>query len=83
VGFLADWILRRVVKSALVFEAGSLGTYRQLRERLVDILAKHTGQDAERIRRDSDRNFFMSAEEAQAYGIIDQVITRKLEIVKK
>jgi ATP-dependent Clp protease, protease subunit len=54
-----------------------------MRERLVDILAKHTGQDAERISRDSDRNFFMSAEEALAYGIIDQVITRKLEIVKK
>jgi rubrerythrin len=36
VGILADWILRRVVKSALVFEAGSLDTYRRLRERLVD-----------------------------------------------
>jgi rubrerythrin len=36
VGFLADWILRRVVKSALVFEAGSLENYRRLRERLVD-----------------------------------------------
>jgi rubrerythrin len=36
VGYLADWVLRRVVKSALVFEAGSLGTYRQLREHLVD-----------------------------------------------
>jgi rubrerythrin len=36
VGILADWILRRVVKSALVFEAGSLETYRRLRERLAD-----------------------------------------------
>jgi rubrerythrin len=36
VGILADWILRRVVKSALVFEAGSLETYRRLRELLVD-----------------------------------------------
>jgi len=36
VGILADWILRRVVKSALVFEAGSLERYRRLRERLVD-----------------------------------------------
>ena len=35
-GILADWILRRVVKSALVFEAGSLERYRRLRERLVD-----------------------------------------------
>jgi rubrerythrin len=36
VGFLADWILRRVVKSALAFETSSLETYRQLREHLVD-----------------------------------------------
>jgi len=36
VGILADWILRRVVKSALVFEAGSLERYRRLGERLVD-----------------------------------------------
>ena len=35
-GIVADWILRRVVKSALVFEAGSLERYRRLRERLVD-----------------------------------------------
>jgi rubrerythrin len=35
-GILADWILRRVVKSGLVFEAGSLERYRRLRERLVD-----------------------------------------------
>jgi len=54
-----------------------------MREKLVDILATHTGQDVEKIRRDSDRNYFMSAEEAKAYGIIDQVITRKLEVVKK
>ena len=35
-GFLANWILRRVVKSALVFEASSIQTYRRLRDRLVD-----------------------------------------------
>jgi rubrerythrin len=35
-GFLANWILRRVVKSALVFEASSIETYRRLRERVVD-----------------------------------------------
>jgi ATP-dependent Clp protease protease subunit len=54
-----------------------------LRERLIDILAKHTGQTVERIRSDSDRNFFMSAEEALEYGLIDQVITRKQEVEKK
>jgi len=53
-----------------------------LKERLITILAEHTGQDTERIRRDSDRNYFMSAEEAKEYGLIDQVITRKQEIVK-
>ena len=54
-----------------------------MRERLVDILATHTGQDADRIRVDSDRNFFMSAEEAKEYGIIDEVIVRKQEMSKK
>jgi ATP-dependent Clp protease protease subunit len=54
-----------------------------LREHLVEILAKHSGQDIERIRKDSDRNFFMSAEEAKEYGIIDQVIIRKQQVEKK
>ena len=54
-----------------------------MRERLVDILATHTGQDADRIRVDYDRNFFMSAEEAKEYGIIDEVIVRKQEMSKK
>ncbi len=54
-----------------------------MRERLTKILAVHTGQDEEKIKTDSDRNFFMSAEEALEYGIIDQVITRKQEGEKK
>ena len=54
-----------------------------MRERLTRILAAHTGQDEEKIRLDSDRNFFMSAEEALEYGIIDQVITRKQTPEKK
>jgi len=41
-----------------------------------DILAKHTGQDAERISRDSDRNFFMDAEAAREYGIVDEILLR-------
>ncbi len=48
-----------------------------LRERLNKILAHHTGQDLDKIASDTDRNFFMSAEEAQEYGIIDEVMTRK------
>ena len=54
-----------------------------MRGRLTKILALHTGQDEKKIRTDSDRNFFMSAEEALEYGIIDQVITRKQTPEKK
>ncbi|MBE3595867.1 MAG: ATP-dependent Clp endopeptidase proteolytic subunit ClpP [Hydrogenibacillus sp.] len=44
------------------------------RDRLNRILAERTGQPLERIERDTDRDFFMDAEEAKAYGIIDEVI---------
>jgi len=47
-----------------------------LREDLNKILSSHTGQPLERIAKDTDRNFFMSAEEAKEYGIIDEVLTR-------
>ncbi len=49
----------------------------RMRGELTDILAAHTGQNKKKILTDSDRNFFMSAEEALKYGIIDEVITRK------
>ena len=49
-----------------------------IRDRLNEILAKHTGQKLERIQKDTDRNFFMSAEEAKEYGIVDQVITQRV-----
>ena len=48
-----------------------------LREKMNDILAHHTGQPVERIRKDTDRNFFMSADEAKEYGIVDEVITNR------
>lgn len=48
-----------------------------IREKLNEILAYHTGQRIEKISQDTDRNFHMSAEEAKAYGIIDDVIDRK------
>ena len=44
-----------------------------LTERLMTILADHTGQSAEKVRRDSERDYFMGAEEAKAYGLIDEV----------
>jgi len=48
-----------------------------LKERLIDIMAKHTGADKKTLRKDMERDFFLSAEEAKAYGIIDSVITKK------
>jgi ATP-dependent Clp protease protease subunit len=40
-----------------------------------NILAKHTGQSLSRIEKDTDRDFFMSAEEAKKYGLIDKIIS--------
>ncbi len=48
-----------------------------LREKVNEILAKHTGQPMDRIRKDTDRNFFMSGEEAKEYGIVDDVILKR------
>jgi ATP-dependent Clp protease protease subunit len=47
------------------------------RERLNEILAEHTGQPLEKIARDTDRDYFMSAEEAVEYGVVDQVLTTR------
>lgn len=50
----------------------------RLRERLNEILSKHSGQPLEKIAQDTERDYFMSAEEAMAYGLVDKVIaTRK------
>jgi ATP-dependent Clp protease protease subunit len=48
-----------------------------LKERLNNLLAHHTGQPVERIARDTDRDNFMSGEDAQAYGLIDQVLHKR------
>lgn len=49
----------------------------KVRDTLNRILADHTGQDIERINLDTERDFFMTAEEAKTYGIIDKVIARR------
>ncbi len=49
----------------------------RLREAMNRILAKHTGQDLDRIEKDVERDYIMTAEQAKEYGIVDQVITRK------
>jgi ATP-dependent Clp protease protease subunit len=48
-----------------------------MRQRLNEILSKHTGQPIETIARDTDRDNFKSADAAQAYGLIDQVLERR------
>jgi ATP-dependent Clp protease protease subunit len=48
------------------------------RQRLNEILAKHTGQDIAKIEQDVERDFIMTAEVAREYGIIDQVISKRL-----
>ena len=49
----------------------------RMRETINGILVHHTGQSMETIRRDTDRDFFMSPEQAREYGIIDEVIVRR------
>ncbi len=53
-----------------------------MKDLLYGLMSKHTGQTVERITRDSDRDFFMSAGEARAYGLVDKVIEKRAEIVK-
>ena len=52
-----------------------------LRRKVNELLARATGQPLERIERDFDRDYYMSAEEAKTYGIIDEVITAPGTIV--
>jgi len=49
----------------------------KVKDRLNHILAKHTGKDIKQIEKDTDRDFFMSAEEAKAYGAVDKIIRNK------
>ncbi|WP_457567344.1 ATP-dependent Clp endopeptidase proteolytic subunit ClpP [Desulfurobacterium sp.] len=51
----------------------------KLKKMLNEILSKHTGQSVRKIEKDTDRDFFMSAEEAKEYGIIDKVLYKRGE----
>ena len=53
----------------------------KLKDKLNRLLAKHTGQPLEKVERDTDRDNYMSAEEAQAYGLIDQVVKSRADAV--
>jgi ATP-dependent Clp protease protease subunit len=48
-----------------------------VKKKVNELLVKHTGQPMEKIEKDTDRNFFMSAEEAKVYGLIDEVFEKK------
>jgi ATP-dependent Clp protease protease subunit len=54
----------------------------RIRDELNRILVTHTGQAVERIARDTDRDFFMTAEQAKEYGIVDQVIVSHAPVLR-
>jgi len=54
----------------------------RMREHLNGILAKHTGQPLERIAADTERDYYMSADQAKTYGIIDQVVAKRAASLK-
>jgi ATP-dependent Clp protease protease subunit len=49
----------------------------KLRDRLNEVLAQHTGRPMDQIARDSERDYYMSGEEARAYGVVDQVVAHR------
>jgi ATP-dependent Clp protease protease subunit len=49
----------------------------RMRDLLEEIISRHTGQPIERVHKDTDRDFVMSADEAREYGIIDEVISAR------
>jgi ATP-dependent Clp protease protease subunit len=55
----------------------------ETKERLNRILAKHTGQTVDRIKQDSDRDNFMTAESARAYGLVDSMLEKRAELPTK
>ena len=78
---------RVMIHQPLIYGGGLSGTVSDIdietkelvetKTKLIDILAKHTGQTADTIRKDTDRNFYMSSEDAKKYGIIDEVVASR------
>lgn len=78
---------RVMIHQPLIYGGGISGTVSDInietqelldtKTKLIDILAKHTGQTADKVRQDTERNYYMSAEEAKKYGIIDDVIEHR------
>ncbi len=59
--------------SDIEIQANEILRYREV---LNQILAKHTGQPLERISKDTDRDFFMGAEDAKKYGVVDDIVVK-------
>ena len=55
----------------------------RLRTRLYNILAEHTGQSAEKVEKDCDRNLWLEADEAISYGLVDRVLQKAPEVVTR
>ncbi len=55
----------------------------RMREELGAILVKHTGQSVERVERDTDRDLFMTGQQALEYGLVDEVIASRLDVTTK
>jgi len=52
----------------------------KLKKRLNAIIARHTGQSVKQVEKDADRDYYMTAEEAKAYGLVDEVVTSRKQI---
>jgi len=78
---------RVMIHQPLIYGEGLSGTVSDInietkelvdtKTKLIEILAKHTGQTSDKIRQDTERNFYMSAEDAKNYGIIDEVVASR------
>ncbi|MCZ8344340.1 MAG: ATP-dependent Clp endopeptidase proteolytic subunit ClpP [Leptospira sp.] len=52
----------------------------KIKDKLIDLYGRHTGKSSDQIRKDTERNFFMSADEAKEYGVIDNVIQERKQM---
>jgi ATP-dependent Clp protease protease subunit len=52
----------------------------KIKKRLIHILSQHTGKTEEQVQLDSDRDYWMSAEEARAYGLVDEVVKSRKDV---
>jgi ATP-dependent Clp protease protease subunit len=55
----------------------------KLKKRLIGILARHTGKTNEQVKIDSDRDYWMSADEAKAYGLVDEVVSSRKDVASE